>query len=364
LPALTVLCSGIVSGAYLLIIRNKLKYEQTTGITECRRLDDVNISVEVKNTSRLVFVRIIAQFFVSDISGGDEKTTVLDFSLTPKEEQTFGLTVQFKHIGIYTAGLKSVAVYDPLGIFRFCTACESQFHVQVSPKLLELDLSELSEDVLTESSRSMTQAAIDGMDYSGVRDYAYGDPIKNIHWKLSAHASGYLTKLREATANTGVSVILNFFNESAERELIPDIFDALVEFGAAAGYSAQQRGMDCNIIYISKYGEEKHYTPASFLNIGELISDLPAVTDSDYDMITLLSAEGRSSAGQANIIVCTSYASAELIHVLLEIRQTRKNPVVFFALPESTPPKLRADALTALKAVSRANIPYRIISCA
>jgi uncharacterized protein (DUF58 family) len=325
--ALIVLLAGIASAICFFAVRHKIsQMNMNTGITECQRLDTRDITISISNRSRFAFAILSAEFRVATDDGLDARATKVRFTLAPREEHVFAQAVEFRHIGVYTAELRGFTIRDYLGLFQCKLDFDSRMIVRVLPREIEVDMSELSDDASAESPHSVSSAITEGSDYSGVREYAYGDPIKNIHWKLSAHAAGYLTKMRESTASGNVCVVLGI--PSGTDEIALDIFDKLVEFTAAAASEARKRGLDCVITFLDGTGEPKRAVPGAFSDIGDLVSDLPRTSETGGDAERLLQG---SMSEYGNIIVCAPEESPELSRNIQRLRQMKKNVLLFTA---------------------------------
>jgi hypothetical protein len=142
-------------------------------------------------------------------AGLGEQVTDLRLTLSPRETRSFGFSASFPHIGNYRAGIRRIELLDALGIFRAVRDQEKSFGVEVLPRMAQIASLPVTANVQAESTHMSVQSPLNGSDYTGVREYAFGDPMKSIHWKLSAHAGGLMTKQMESYSNTGMSVILD-----------------------------------------------------------------------------------------------------------------------------------------------------------
>ncbi len=97
------------------------------------------------------------------------------------------------------------------------------------PRLYPADELRLEEKLPTESRNLSKNAVNDGFDYTGVREYALGDPMKRIHWKLSAHSSAYMTRVTESSRKNDLTVVLDLVPAPLNREVLPYVYDSLVE---------------------------------------------------------------------------------------------------------------------------------------
>ncbi len=333
LPPLFLLIFAGVGIIYLLIIKRSLSCSISVDKKSCRRAETAVFNVKITNRSPLVLIRGTAEFFTEDSSGRDLSSAVMTFVSGAEMEQEFSFTAEFAHIGIYKAGIKSFLLYDPLGIFCMKAAGEENaFVVSVLPKTKEIAELPLSDENRAETARSAAPAARDGIDYSGVRNYSAGDPIRQIHWKLSAHMVGYMTKVMETYTDTGISVLFDFTCPDYGDGRVLCVLDCIVESGLSAARYAQKNGVDCDLIFFDELGARRRLIPAAESTGESLIAALPGMrTDGGGKGAELVKKEGQAAYGQTNLFICTGFLNREMVQAILEAKRNGKHPCVFLA---------------------------------
>ena len=366
LPVLFLMAAGAASILYIFLLKRGLTYTVEGDLNNCKRGENSSYAVEIRSRSPFVLSRGMAEIFTEDQSGRDLRFIHAGFAMGREHIQQFGFTVTFAHIGIYTADIRTFRIYDPLGIcwIELVTG-NSSFPVSVYPKIVDISDFMFSKDNHVESLiRPVRSLEGQGSDYSGVRMYTTGDPIKQIHWKLSAHMLDYLTKVNEIQINTGVAVVFDFSSASYEGEEILCVRDCILESGLSAAHYAVRCGMDCEFILFDRYGDLKKIMPDGGGNSYSIMSHIPPVeVDDDRKSLQLLGNIGGDAYGQSNVILCTGNLTRHTMQAITGLRQQGKSPEVLLSVPP-----LREDQDAdrkpfpeSLRILEMAQIPYRIL---
>ena len=341
LPALSVLILAIISGVYMLFLRRGIDYKDESILTSCQRESEMAFQIRIKNKTILVYPRVDLRITLSGPFEGGDSETETSITLAPFEERVFTFDVRFDHLGQHHVGLDRIEIYGPLGVFSSKLPGGTYHTVEVTPRIWHIESLALSEEVNAENSKAKNSANIDGMDYSGVRQYVVGDPIKNIHWKLSAHMLEYVTRQTEIFGNTGLTIVLDLCCEKKyNAETLMTMMDTLIETAAAVCESARRIGMDCILLYRDTKGHEQRMHCRSNDDFTELVHKVPALKDSrkDYPVDSLLQ-QASGLHGQNNIVLCTAQADDETLIQLRQIKYRGFNPMIFFVLPRDASDK-------------------------
>ncbi len=365
--ALLVLTSVLLSLLWLCLLKGKVRFALDTETQSCVRGEEALFQVRAENASRLPVAGLNAVFFLSDPDGLDEQTTSLRLTLAPRETRAFSFTAAFPHIGNYRAGVRRVEMTDLFGIFRAVRAEEQSYTVEVLPRVAHLTALPITTDVRTESARSTLPSPLSGTDYTGVREYAFGDPIKSIHWKLSAHAGGLMTKQLESYSNAGVSVVLDFVIPASDGAARLDEFDAVVECGVSAGDWAARQGMDYDLIFYRRDKTALRTVPASFRTLHGVVEEMrmtDAETDAERSLARLLRENCQGVYSQTNIVVCASVLTRETAEMLVRLKQGGRTPILLLVLAEGLTARERERRTAQLRRLQSANIACQVLSAA
>lgn len=364
LPVFLFLFVLILCRIYLNILTRSLVYEDQSEFHSCMRKESMEFRIRIENRSFLVYPYVKICFFMTDLFGDRDSGTETMITLAPKEKRDFVFDVRFDHVGRYSAGLEKIEIRGLLGVRKVTMPGGAEHSVEVYPHIWDLAEMKISEKVQTEDSKSKQSIDADGGDYTGVREYAMGDPIKNIHWKLSAHSNEYLTKQMETFGSSGVSIIMDLCGSAGNAEKAACLFDALVETAVSVGCYARDRGLECDIAYLSGDGKERYCNTGESDFQKSLIWDIPPVADrrEDYDVMRLLDQADRSMYGRSNIILCTACLTPEIARKLISMRMHGKNPVAFFIIPDDVYDREREDLLAPARSLDGQGIVYYVLS--
>ncbi|MBX9769059.1 MAG: DUF58 domain-containing protein [Bdellovibrionales bacterium] len=133
------------------------------------------------------------------------------------EEIRLGQSLKFKvstHVegamGLHQLGPLTVKLRDPLGLFTFEVTDEGQV-----PLIVEPEVRSAPSLFLKGAPQSMGQGNFDvnergaSVNFMGIREYHFGDPVKLISWKLSAKHNRFLIKEFEKSVNVEVTLMID-----------------------------------------------------------------------------------------------------------------------------------------------------------
>lgn len=364
LPFLGLLSLLLLSALYLLIIRGCIRFEARDADAVCPRSEKVNVILKIVNRSFLICPKARANLYVSNFFGGYDSVLPAPFTMPARGETEFSLAIQMNHIGVYTAGLKMLQIYDLLGIFSTTITGSREFTVTVMPKTLESEEIEFKDSMLAESHSTQSTVS-DGFDYTGVREYALGDSIKRIHWKLSAHSNNYMTKITETGTRNDLAVVIDLLISGIEPDKLPGIYDCIVETGLSLIKQAMNRDIEYSLLFVGKNRELARVIPKGRPDFENLVQMLPVVdTNSRSDVpdgANILEKEGYLGNRSANIILCTSQITDHLIQQLINIKQQQRNPMLYYIIRPDVNRRALEDLKSPLQVLDDYNIVYHLV---
>jgi uncharacterized protein (DUF58 family) len=272
----------------------------------------------------------------------------------------------FEHLGVYQAGLERVVVWDFLRLFSVTLPGPKRCTVQVAPRIVPVTGIEFSYNAAVETTKALRSTISDSMDYAAVREYAIGDPMKNVHWKLSARSANdeLFTKIFEVYTNPGVAVVIDLFAAGVTTMELREIFDAVVEAGFSVARYAQTQGMDAEVRYVDKLGETKCLRAWREADLPALVSEMPQVSSEParaIEAITLLKRIIDAPDGQSNIVVCTANLTGQMLETVRMAKVQHREPQVVAVVPKGLEGRERDQWLAPLATLDAAGIPYVVI---
>ena len=131
------------------------------------------------------------------------------FTLRPFQQITRRHRVRLLKRGVYDVGNVALTAGDLLGMGGKGRDLYTPARILVYPRLLEerdlpLPVSRLQGDLIVRR-----HYVSDPFLVNGIRDYRFGDPIRDIHWPASARMGNLQVKTHDYTADTKLLVVLN-----------------------------------------------------------------------------------------------------------------------------------------------------------
>ncbi len=364
-PFFAVLLLVLLSVFATLRIRRGIRFDSDYSDTECERGRSVPISLKIFNDSRFICPRAIAYLYISDLYGGTDTVTPSVFTMAAGGMSDFSFDIRMDHIGEYRAGIRSMELYDFLGLFRFPLGIQEDLVVTVMPRDVEEIPFELHDQSVSESMDQRNSSVSDGFDYSGVREYAIGDPIKRIHWKLSAHSTNYMTRLTETSTRNDVAMVIDSAAPAFDRETLACLFDKLVEGALSYLRYAVNMEEDYSLYFSGKDGTVHRMIPKSRADERDMVRRMaviaPVTGAESLDGAELLRREAMISGGSSNVILFSAYLTEDLINELITIRQQGRNAHIVYVIPHDFDSRQREDAVRPLNALGEYDIGCSIM---
>ncbi|HCW79757.1 MAG TPA: hypothetical protein DG942_01460 [Ruminococcaceae bacterium] len=192
--------------------------------------ETMSFSCVFDNSGLFVACRLQVSLCVSGPEGFVPVKKKARLSIAPKSRGTLKFSFTPGHIGSYKAKVKKAVVYGPLGLFGVRLNIEPAAEGTVVPSMMYgKNERYLSGAGRTGCGYAKSSVKEEENSYNGVREYVQGDPMKSIHWKLSAHSLKIMTRLCEGTAESRSTVAVDFRRIPAEAEKALCLHDALCE---------------------------------------------------------------------------------------------------------------------------------------
>ena len=352
----------VLSVLCMQILKRSITVESDLEDLSCVRGEQTDVGLRIRNASPLSAPKARMVFILSDLFGETALQKELTFAIGTRADQDFGFRVGLEHIGVFRVGMQDLTVYDMWGLFQIRIPIQGTYEVAVRPRIHDMadQIEQEESEQYEESSGAVTSG---GMDYAGVREYTPGDPMKQIHWKLSAHTFDYLTKLSESTMRRSYVVLLDFAAPDYESEELMDLNDCLIETALSVIAYLMQKDETYSLIYADRKHRIRRVIPKDVTD-ASLIRDFDRIypqRDETYpDAAALILEEGSRSNHSSNLIVCTSKVTDATVQELLHVRSQRRNPELFYIIPERLNSREREAAARPLRAFDEAGIPYHL----
>lgn len=364
LPCIFLLVITGISFLYILLLKKTFSFLQPSERISCQRGVDQKFSVTIENKSFLIYPRITCRFYKNNLFGQVAEVTAMDTVLSSHEKKNFSFEVKFDHLGTYEVGISSVRIYDMFGIFYLTYKNCNKSNIAVKPHIVNVDNLDFSDVTGRQTSSSAAKSKIESDDYSGIRQYVIGDPIKNIHWKISAHTQDYMVRLFESYTSFGITIYTDFEATGYSNELLMSIYDCLVETTYSIANHVLEKSEDVELIF-NKDKDVQLLLPKSQSDMTTLVMDFPVLSlSNNNELIEMLEANASRQYGLDVVIVCTANLNELLVEHLIGATASFKKVYLFYVVPETKKNNLSEEEKLMLNSMSNWAIDYFVISSA
>jgi uncharacterized protein (DUF58 family) len=130
-------------------------------------------------------------------------------ALKPGEHSARVTRLRAMKRGYYVFGKSNLRAFDVLGLSLQERVEQLRDTVIVYPRVFSLDTLGFPTNDPFGAFSALRRLVEDPARIMGARDYRYGDPFRQIHWKATAHAGALQTRVCEHTSEPTVVIMLN-----------------------------------------------------------------------------------------------------------------------------------------------------------
>lgn len=269
--------------------------------------ENPEVRVTIENPDMIPVSSVETEVLCENLRTGEIDSYVINDTPRPKGTRTATFEVLPKHAGRYRISVGSAEISDPLKLKSRRVPCSDSQFFTIMPETFEMQLSYASDAAMLESDRSAdSRRGNDPGEVRSIREYVPGDPVRNIHWKLSEKTDKLLVKELGNPITDQFLVILDTANDIAQDpialETIASVFVSLAETlrQQASGLSIAWTDPETGKAVIRKINEETEMRAAA----DEFLA-MPASMHSAFSRIQRDIAESR----YAHIVIVSSRIS-------------------------------------------------------
>ncbi len=173
-PVFSLVCARLAAGRLQLVL---------DAPESCRKGEAAPCVLRTRGSRLLVFSVLSAETVMKNLLSTQESSRVI--SLSGAGGRTFGVSSDV--CGTLRLSCGNACVSDVFGLFSFPTQAFETRYISVPSELLSVTLNIAESSALSENSERWSQhrAGSDPSETFAIREYIPGDPIRQIHWKLS-----------------------------------------------------------------------------------------------------------------------------------------------------------------------------------
>lgn len=166
----------------------------------------ISAEIHLKGRKLLYALRAQIQLHVANLLTGEASSVKASF--TGGEAQ---ISLQSPHCGKLALEIRSVVLYDPLGLFRSRKRIDANAEMLIQPNAFQ-PIIELQSPNAPDADGDEYSSILPGEDPSelfGIRDYREGDSLRSIHWKLSEKYDRTVVKEMSLPTKNDILLILD-----------------------------------------------------------------------------------------------------------------------------------------------------------
>ena len=165
-------------------------------LSDAMRSDNKStFTLTIKNNGWLPVASAEVEVRCENLRTGETDTYRIHRGLMPRKSAEAKIEVSPTHAGRYELSVSAGRMYDPLGIWNESIDCEDRRYMTSLPEIYEMHIKPVSSAAMPESDvyAVRRKGSVSG-DMVGIKEYVAGDPVRNIHWKLSEKTDKLLVK--------------------------------------------------------------------------------------------------------------------------------------------------------------------------
>lgn len=192
---LTVLALPVLSALTLYLPRARLSAELDLPET-ARRGEAAGGTLRLENGGRTLFLRISCDLVFKNLLTGEAASTPVEAVVRAGKSAAVPFAFTAAHTGKLSVSLDGVRTTDLLGLFSRKLPAAAEGTVIVPPVLrpVALELAESADALADAQAYSAQKPGYDPSETFRIREYMPGDPIRQIHWKLSRKTDTLLVR--------------------------------------------------------------------------------------------------------------------------------------------------------------------------
>lgn len=231
----------VLSMLLMLFSRRGLTIALTVPATAEKK--DARLTYTLENRSKMPVAKVVFRVYLENQMTGAAKERRVNATVGSRAAVTAELALEHGKVGTVLISTRKIRVYDALGLFAFRKADLPEQLMIIYPDQRDVTvLMERPVEVNGDGSRYAPERP--GQDVSEIfalREYAAGDEIRKIHWKLSGKMDRTMVRDFSLPLNYSVFLLLELVQGSE------DVVDAQVEVYLELSRALLENGLNHNM---------------------------------------------------------------------------------------------------------------------
>lgn len=319
--------------------------------------ESAEVTVEVKNPSWVPLVWVMVTDETDhDLNVVTAKRSVL--SLAPRQQRSWTYRVIGRKRGMHGIGPLSIEAGDPFGIEVMRGRIQLRSSLVVYPRIHSLPHLGLPSKLPFGEVKTARHLFEDPSRTIGTRPYQPGDPLKRMHWKLSAHSGELQVKEFQPSIALETMLFLNLNDEDYGVHMFEYYAELAIEVAASVGYDLYQKRQNVGLLTngTDPTAEEDRKLPPGARRRSERAIYLPprkggpglmrtlevlarVECKPGPDFVHMLGDGARKLNWGATLVIITPIDTDELIDMVFNLRRSGYNIVCIIVGPAINHPE-------------------------
>ena len=294
--------------------------------------------------------------------------------LTALGKNEFRKSVAFCYKGEYSCGIRYIYVSGLFRFFRIRIRMPEDRRSKVTVLPRRISAGALPDRYINEASTASDVAVTgtDSAEIAEIKEYVPGDPIRNIHWKLSTKVEDLMTKRYGAENGYSTCVIadqsMHYANTyGTDIEISEYCGDAVCELCCYILSTSLYEGKKAALVYFDTHGSVNRIERKRFDGAGSFDDFLPYYAACmNTEPVSASAFLGYTEEGIDNdIIYVTSRLNEDTVSALCEAQSSSRAVSLLLFEPYSMiddPEKIKNETEACIKELTAANVSVKRIS--
>ena len=212
----------IMAIVYVRIVSRFIQVTLDKGLYSAEKNSEIPILIQVKNKSKWLSVRCGFKIKVVNNFTGEVKKEIINHTVTRGVKETFSESFLSSDCGEISVYLVEYYVYDWIGCLYLKKKTNDVKKIEILPEthLLMTEIQSTTREFIADSEVYCDSEKGDDLsEIYQIREYVEGDPIHDIHWKLSAKTDNLLIKEHGKPLGCVVLIWIDLFRNNTVKPL-------------------------------------------------------------------------------------------------------------------------------------------------
>lgn len=246
-PIIAMVAIPLIAGVSLLLV--KIQGKHLSLILQMNDLTEPGGSligqIKVANQGTFPFSLISVEVETKNLLTGEVHSDKIPVSVGTKSEAVAKLEVNCTLCGRIRLTVTEIHLYDLFGFFYVTVPCKEKVKALVLPNIFPMEITITKSNTVEPECDTFSpyKAGNDPTETFGIRDYAPGDALRSIHWKLTGKYDRLMIREAGLPVNESVLILFERICPDSANFASPAVRAALGEIAVSLSQSLTERNV-------------------------------------------------------------------------------------------------------------------------